>query len=137
MIRGLKHLSCEERLKEQVLLTCRRLQGDLTSVLCILIAIRQGRMALTKSVEILFMCQEEIFFIQRVVRHCHNLHRKAVDAPSPEVLKDWLDRSLSNQAIQCFCKIALWILFHPLNFEMSTVGSFLHFHILNMEKKTH
>ncbi|KAK4816333.1 hypothetical protein QYF61_015017 [Mycteria americana] len=104
MIRGLKHLSYEERLRELGLFSLekRRLQGDLT------VAFQYIKRACKTDGERLptrscsdrtrgngFKLKEgrflldtrKKFFITRVVRHGNKLPREAVDGPSLEVFK--------------------------------------------------
>ncbi|GAB0178286.1 hypothetical protein GRJ2_000293900 [Grus japonensis] len=113
MIRGLEHLSYEDRLRELGLFSLkkRRLWGDLIA------AFQYLKGAYKKSGEGLFTraCSDRTrgnglklkegrfrldiwknFFTVRVVRHWNRLPREAVDAPSLEVLKAMLDGALGN-----------------------------------------
>ncbi|GAB0204785.1 triadin [Grus japonensis] len=113
LIRGLEHLSCEDRLRELGLFSLekRRLQGDL------IVALPVPEGAYKKAGEGLFIreCSDRTrgngfklkegpfrlgirkkFFTVRVVRYWHRLPREVVDAPSLEVLKTRLDEALGN-----------------------------------------
>ncbi|KFQ84456.1 hypothetical protein N337_12680, partial [Phoenicopterus ruber ruber] len=113
MIRGLEHLSSEDRLRELGLFSLekRRLQGDLFA------AFQYLKGAYRKDGDKLFsraccdrtrgngfklkegrskLAIRKKFFIMRVVRHWSRLPREAVDAPSLEVFKGRLDGALSN-----------------------------------------
>jgi len=113
MIRGLEHLSCEDRLRELGLFSLekRRLQRDL------IVAFQYLKRSYTKAVEGLFTmtCSDRTtgngfklkegrfrlairkkFFTLRVVRHWHRLPRGAVAAPSLAVFTARLDGALSN-----------------------------------------
>jgi len=113
MIRGLEHLSCEDRLRELGLFSLekRRLWGDLIEALkylkeaykkdgdkqfsracCnwtrgILFKLKQGRFRLDI---------RKKFFTVRMVKHWHRLPRGVVDAPCLETFKAKLDGALSN-----------------------------------------
>ncbi|PKU39848.1 hypothetical protein llap_9845 [Limosa lapponica baueri] len=113
MIRGLKHLPYEDRLRELGLFSLdkRRFQGDLIA------AFQYLKGAYRRDGEGLFIreCSDRTrgngfklkegrfrldigkkFFTMRVVRHWNRFPRKAVDAPSLEVFKTRLDGALSN-----------------------------------------
>ncbi|GAB0185715.1 hypothetical protein GRJ2_001036800 [Grus japonensis] len=113
LIRGLEHLSYEDRLRELGLFSPekRRLQGDLIA------AFQYLKGAYKKSAEGLFtrawsdrtkgygLKQKEDrfrldirkkFFTMRVVRHWNRLPREVVDAPSLEVFQARLDGALGN-----------------------------------------
>jgi len=113
MIRGLEHLSCEERLRELGLfcLEKRRLQGDLRAAFQYLkgaykkdgnklfsracsdrtrangFKVREGRFSLSIRKKI---------FTMRVVKRWDRLPREVVDASSLETFKARLDGALSN-----------------------------------------
>ncbi|KFQ75970.1 hypothetical protein N335_13986, partial [Phaethon lepturus] len=112
MIRGMEHLSYEERLIELGLFCQkRRPWGDLTGAFQYLegaykkdgdrfflgaccnrtrangFKLKEGRFRLDL---------RKKFFTMRVVKHCHGLPRLVVDAPSLETFQVRLDRALSN-----------------------------------------
>ena len=112
MIRGMEHLSCEERVRELALLRLeeRRLWGDLIAAFQYLKGAykKDGGRLFTKA------CSDRTmgngfklkegrgrlnisgnFFMTRV-RHWNRLPRDVVDAPSLEVFKVRLDGALSN-----------------------------------------
>jgi len=113
MIRGLEHLSCEERLRDLGLFSLekRRLQGNLIA------AFQYLKGAYRKDGEGLFTraCSDRArrngcklkegrfrldirkkFFTMRVVKLWNGFPREAVDATSLEVFKSRLDGALSN-----------------------------------------
>jgi len=113
MIRGLEHLSCEERWRQLGLFSLekRRLRGDLRA------AFQYLKWAYRKDGEGLFtrthsnrtrgngsklnkvrfrLHIRRKFFIMWLVRHWNRLPREAVPAPSLEVFKARLDGALSN-----------------------------------------
>ncbi|KFM00855.1 hypothetical protein AS27_00224, partial [Aptenodytes forsteri] len=113
MIRGMEHLSCEERLRELGLFSLekRRLWGDLIG------AFQYLKGAYKKDGGRLFSraCCDRTrgngfklkggtfrldirkkFFAMRVVKHWHRLPREVGDAPSLETFKVRLDGALSN-----------------------------------------
>jgi len=111
MIRGLEHLSYEDRLRELGLFSLeeRRLRADLTAVFQYLkgptgsmergfsqgcVVIGQGGTALNYKGADLDIRKK--FFTMRVVRHWNRFPREAVAAPSLEVFKARLDGALSN-----------------------------------------
>ncbi|PKU40240.1 hypothetical protein llap_9455 [Limosa lapponica baueri] len=113
MIRGLEHLSCEDRLRELGLFSLekRRVRGDLVMASqylkgayrrdgerCFIrecsdrsrgngFKLKEGRFSLDT---------RKKFFTVRVVRQWNRLPGEVVDAPSLEVFKARLDGSLSN-----------------------------------------
>jgi len=113
MVRGMEHLSDEERLRELWLFSLekRRLQGDLIT------AFQYLKGAYKKAAEGLLTraCSDRMrgngfklkegrfrldvrkeFFTMKVVRHWKRLPREAVAAPSLEAFKASLDGALSN-----------------------------------------
>ncbi|KFP99958.1 hypothetical protein N330_01396, partial [Leptosomus discolor] len=113
MVRGLEHLSYEDRLRVLGLFSLekRRLWGDLP------VAFQNLKGAYKKAEEGLFTraCSDRTrgngwklgegrfrldtrkkFFTLRVVRHWNRLHKEVVGAPSVEVFKARLDGALSN-----------------------------------------
>jgi len=113
MIRGLEHLSCEERLRELGLFSLekRRLQGDLTA------AFRYLKGAYKKDGDKYFskafsdrtrsngfklkagrfrLGIRKKFFTMKLVKHWNRLPGEAVEAPSLETFKARLDGAQSN-----------------------------------------
>ena len=113
MMRGLAHLSCEERLRELgwFLLEKRRLRADLT------VAFQYLKRAYKQEVQHLFTRVDSDrtrekgfklgqgrfrldirrkFFTQRVVTHCNRLPKEAGDAPFLEAFKARLDAALGS-----------------------------------------
>ncbi|GAB0178564.1 hypothetical protein GRJ2_000321700 [Grus japonensis] len=113
LIRGLEHLSYEDRLRELGLFSLekRRLRGDLIAACQYLKGptgklerdclqghgvMGQGVMGLKLTESRFRLCIRKKFFTVRVVRHWNRLPREAVEAPSLEVFKARLDGALGN-----------------------------------------
>jgi len=109
-IRGLEHLSYEERLRELGLFSLekRRLRGDLSEAFQYLMGAYKkdllSRACCDRRRDNGFRLKEgrfrldirKKFFTRRVVKHCNRLLREAVDAPSLATLKVRLDGALSS-----------------------------------------
>jgi len=105
MIRGLEHLSCEDRLRELGLFSLekRRLRGDLIAAFQYLKgAYRKdgenifSRACCDRTRSKGFKLREGRFRLMRVVKHWNRLPREVVEAPSLETFKARLDSALSN-----------------------------------------
>ncbi|KFV53866.1 hypothetical protein N328_11072, partial [Gavia stellata] len=113
MIRGLEHLSYEDRLRELGLFSLkkRRLWGDLVAAFQYLKGVyeKAGEGLFTRACSNRtrgngFKLKEgrfksdirKKFFAMRVVRHRNRLPREVVDAEAPQVFKARLDGALSN-----------------------------------------
>ena len=113
MIRGLEHLSCEDRLRQLGLFSLekRRLRGDITAAFQYLKGAdkKAGEGFVTRACSDRtrgdgFKLKEgrfrlgvrKKFFTVRVVRHWNRLPTEVVAAPSLEVFKARLDGALSN-----------------------------------------
>ena len=113
MIRGMEHLSCEDRLRELGLCSVEksRLRGDLIAAFRYLKGAYKAdgdrllvRACSNRTRGKGFKLQEgrfrldirKKFFAMRVVKHWNRLPREVVDAPSLETSKVRLDRALSN-----------------------------------------
>ncbi|KAK4825798.1 hypothetical protein QYF61_002382 [Mycteria americana] len=113
MIRGMEHVSYEERLRElgSFSLQKRRLQGDLIAAFQYLKGAYQKdgdrlfrRACCNRTRGNRFKLKEgrfrphtrKKFFMVRVVKHWHRLPREVADAPSLETFKVRLGRALSN-----------------------------------------
>ncbi|GAB0193187.1 hypothetical protein GRJ2_001784000 [Grus japonensis] len=113
LIRGLEHLSCEDRLRELGLFSLekRRLWGDLITAYQYLkgptgkmvrdclsgsVVTGQGGNGFKPKEGRFRLDVRKKFFTVRVVRQWHRLPREVVDAPSLEVFKARLDEALGN-----------------------------------------
>ncbi|GAB0183611.1 hypothetical protein GRJ2_000826400 [Grus japonensis] len=104
LIRGLEHLSCEDRLRELGLFSLekRKLRGDLIAAYQYLKGAyrKAGEGLVTRAwsdrTRRFRLDIRKKFFPVRVVRHWNRLPREAVDAPSLEVFKARLDEALGN-----------------------------------------
>jgi len=113
MVRGMEHLSYEERLREFGLFNLEkgRLWGDLIAAFqCLKGAYKKGvhrlfnRVCCDRTRGNGFKVKEgrfrldkrKKFFTVKVVKHWYTLPREMVDAPSLETFEARLDRTLSN-----------------------------------------
>ena len=113
MIRGMEHLTCEERLRELGLFSLekRRQRGDLIAACQVLKGAykKAGEGLFTRAGSYRtrgdgFKLREsrfrldirKKFLTMRAVKHCHRLPREVVDAPSLETFKVRLDGALST-----------------------------------------
>ncbi|KFP24620.1 hypothetical protein N325_01144, partial [Colius striatus] len=113
MIRGIEHLSYEERLWELGLFSLekRRLKGDLTniykylrggcqevgtSLFCIVASNRTRGNGKKPEHKKFHLNIRKNFFTLRVTEPCHRLPREFVESPSLEVFKTFLDMFLCN-----------------------------------------
>ncbi|GAB0197880.1 hypothetical protein GRJ2_002253400 [Grus japonensis] len=107
LIRGLEHLSYEDRLRELGLFSLEKrwLRGDLIAAYrylkgptgklerdCLSGSVVMGQGVMGR----LTLDVRKKFFTVRVVRHWRRLPREVVDAPSLEVFKARLDEALGN-----------------------------------------
>jgi len=102
MIRGLEHISCDDRLREPgtFSLEKRRRSGDITAAFQYLKEVKRKMDRNDLQVHLVIGHEDRFRLDTRkkffIVRHCHWLPTEAVDAPFPEVFEARQDGALGS-----------------------------------------